>query len=106
MTSSRTSRSAAQSSTAATSPPGQRHLTAQASRAPITQKPGMVAFMSGPLTSGETRIAASATARSATSRSGVRRAGSAYAQTVKAVHATIAATTATPAAGWSKLSAR
>ena len=69
------------------SPPCHRQWIAQASSAPITQNPGIVACHLGPLTSGETRIAAIATARSAHSRTVVRRAGSANAQTVNAVQA-------------------
>ena len=93
--------SAIDTTSAAIRPPAQRHRIAQASTAPITQKPGRVALSPSPLTYGERAIATTATTRSATSSVGVRRAGAAYAQTAKAVHATRNAITSQPTTGWS-----
>ena len=67
--------SATLTASAATSPPCQRQMMAQASTTPITQKPGIVAVSPAPLTYGEIPIAARATTRSEISSSGVRRAG-------------------------------
>ena len=79
---------------------------AQASSAPITQKPATVALKPSPLTHGLTEIISTAIARSATSNGHRRRRRSAYAQMAKAVQATIATTSTIPAVGWTKLSRR
>ena len=61
------------STTAATAPPTSRQWMAQASSAPITQKPATVALKPSPLTHGVSEIISTAMARSSPRSSGARR---------------------------------
>src|ERR687890_357217 len=97
----RTEMSATATAMAATEPPTHRQWTAHASTAPTTQNPGSVACRDGPLTSGDTRIAASATSRSRTSRGAPRRSGLPYAHTATPVHTARAARTRIAVVTWS-----